>query len=1142
MDIYVQQQIEQTERDAQLLERAFDLLRSSIDQPAYAEEVEDGFEDAEEQVRRRYYDPLILDLDGDGIELTAINDLTVRFDIDGDGFREATGWVKPHDGFLVYDRNGDGYINDISELFGNPTTSGFTELQELDSNNDGQITAADANFADLQIWRDLDQDGYSDVQELFTLQEYSISRINAVGNSVSINNEGNQISETASFEFADGTQHQVANVLFDIDQQNSFYDPYSTFNSQITITQQILSLPNLRGYGNLPDLRIAIAKDSELQALVESFTENVNTGDVSAARELIRPILLLWAGVDGVDSSSGNSSTFAGELEFLEKFVGRSWNNTNPSGAGIQTIRNTFTRLASELESRLLVQVVESSVGYNTTWERYEFRGDINEAVEQFKQVVTGSQTDLSQIRDFEAIALAEFIQQSADSNNWIFSVSAKSEDVTLEILATDLVGTDSDLDTSNLSFSGINDAINGTAIVNAEGNIEFTPVADFNGIALIEYTITDGAKTFTGLARVNVAPVNDAPIASNDTATTEEDAPITILAADLLGNDSDVDRDTLSISSVDNAINGTAIVNADGDIEFTPDANFSGTATIDYTVSDGIASNTAAVEITVNSINDAPVANNDTAAAINEDTSITISAAELLGNDSDVEGDSLSITSVNSDSGTATLNAEGQIEFTPNANFNGIATFDYTVSDGTDSSTASVEVTVNAVNDPPIVDKPITSFSVTSDAPDSRFDLNDVFRFVDGEGYRKFSGSPLSSLFSPYELSQADGTLYLTLGYQGFRDFGGRLSGSYDITLSAFDLENNSVESTFTVTVVKADDNPNLLTSADGDDYLNGQLGNDTLIGDAGNDTLIGGGGNDSINGGDGDDNLLGESSNDTIDGGAGNDRLDGGSDNDILFGNAGNDILLGGTGNDTLKGGGGDDLYVFNLGYGNDVISDYSFQGYAYSADRIKSGGANDKLVFGEGITRDNLRWNFNGKDLSFTLTDSPGDRLTVKDYYNSIYRIENIEVEGSQLTKEEIIGLQTWQDTSEVNILDWSETAISFKGLDGNDTITTGEYNDKIWGGAGNDHLNSGFGNDTLYGGLGNDTLYGGEGIDWLLEFGDVDYVLTDNSLTGRGNDSFSQIELVRLQGGAGNNKIDAGGCYPTKCHPRWCDFWR
>ena len=662
--------------------------------PPYTEEVEDGFEEAEDQVRPRYYDPLVMDLDGDGIELTSLENSKVYFDIDGDGFREKTGWVKSDDGLLVFDRNNDGYINDISELFGNQTISGFTELQELDSNNDGQITAADTNFGDLQVWRDLDEDGRSDANELYSLAELNITKIDAVGNPVNITNQGHLINETGSFELADGTQLEVANVWMNLDQQDSYYDHNSTFNSPVVFTEQILNLPNLKGYGNLPDLRIAMAFDSELVTLVESLTESANSGDISAARELMRPILLRWAGID--ETTANNA--FSQELAFLEKFVGRAWNNTRPSGAGIATIQNTFASLESELETRLLVQVADSSVDYNTNWERYEFRGDINEAVEQFKRVAVSTQADSSETLDFQATALAEVIQQEAPASNLIFSEFAAVEDVTLEVLATDIQS--ADLDGNSLSFSNINDVVHGTAILNESGNIEFTPAADFNGIAIIEYTVTDGTKTLTGLAQVNVTPVNDAPVTSNDTATTEEDTTITVLAADLFGNDSDVEGDTLSIGSIDNAVNGTAIVNADGNIEFTPNADFNGTATIDYTVSDGIDSSTASIEIVVNSVNDAPLANNDTAAAIDEDTSITILASDLLSNDSDVEGDSFSITSVNSDNGTAILNAEGNIEFAPAANFNGTATFNYTVSDGTNSSNASVELAVNPVND----------------------------------------------------------------------------------------------------------------------------------------------------------------------------------------------------------------------------------------------------------------------------------------------------------------------------------------------------------------------------------------------------------------------------------------------------------
>ena len=382
----------------------------------HSEGAQDGFEESEGQVWRPPSCPLILDLDGDGIELTSLENSDVYFDIDGDGFREKTGWLKSDDGLLVFDRNNDGYINDISELFGNQTTGGFTELRELDSNNDGQITAADNNFADLQVWRDLDEDGRSDVNELFTLDELTITKIDAVGNSVNITNEGHLIDETASFELADGTQREVANVWFNLDQFDSYYDHNSTFNPPIVITEQILNLPNLRGYGNLPDLRIAMANDETLLNLVQSFADNVNSGDVAAARQLMRPIMYRWAGVDEVDPVDNypNADINIQELRFLETFVGRSWNNTNPNSIGGQTLSNTYQRLQGDLETRLLIQLTESPVTYNTTAEVYEFSGSLDEAVAQFEAIIVESQNSASEIIDVRALALAQYIQQES--------------------------------------------------------------------------------------------------------------------------------------------------------------------------------------------------------------------------------------------------------------------------------------------------------------------------------------------------------------------------------------------------------------------------------------------------------------------------------------------------------------------------------------------------------------------------------------------------------------------------------------------------------------------------------------------------------------------------------------------------------
>jgi len=129
--------------------------------------------------------PLVLDLDGDGVETTSLNDGSY-FDHDANGFAEKTGWVASDDGLLVWDRNGDGIINNGKELFGDQTilksgtkaANGFQALADLDDNKDGKIDANDSAFGQLKVWRDFDGDGYSSIDELYTLNELGITALN----------------------------------------------------------------------------------------------------------------------------------------------------------------------------------------------------------------------------------------------------------------------------------------------------------------------------------------------------------------------------------------------------------------------------------------------------------------------------------------------------------------------------------------------------------------------------------------------------------------------------------------------------------------------------------------------------------------------------------------------------------------------------------------------------------------------------------------------------------------------------------------------------------------------------------------------------------------------------------------------------
>ena len=157
--------------------------------------------------------PLVMDLDGDGIELVAIEDGS-RFDIDADGVVEQTGWVAADDGLLALDINKDGLINDGSELFGDIETDGFTILAGYDGNADGIIDAQDAVWSDLLVWQDVNQDGVSQDTELYTLDALGIASIDLNATDVDYEIEGSIISDVSTFTYTDGSTGEIVDAWF----------------------------------------------------------------------------------------------------------------------------------------------------------------------------------------------------------------------------------------------------------------------------------------------------------------------------------------------------------------------------------------------------------------------------------------------------------------------------------------------------------------------------------------------------------------------------------------------------------------------------------------------------------------------------------------------------------------------------------------------------------------------------------------------------------------------------------------------------------------------------------------------------------------------------------------------------------------
>ncbi len=240
--------------------------------------------------RRPGADPLVFDLDGDGIELTAQTVVSPSFDLDGDGFAEPAGWVSPDDGFLARDLNSNGTIDDVSELFGNQTVDGFTELATLDSNSDGVIDSNDTDFGTLRIWRDLDQDAQTDAGELQTLAEAGIASISLTNTPSNTLNANNEITATGTFTRTDRTTGTVADVVFRIDNFST------TYLGDSTVSAAAAALPELKGRGVLPNLRISMTQDAALLSVVTTTIPTLNVIDLASLRDLATPIFTAWAG------------------------------------------------------------------------------------------------------------------------------------------------------------------------------------------------------------------------------------------------------------------------------------------------------------------------------------------------------------------------------------------------------------------------------------------------------------------------------------------------------------------------------------------------------------------------------------------------------------------------------------------------------------------------------------------------------------------------------------------------------------------------------------------------------------------------------------------------------------------------------
>ncbi|WP_237771919.1 tandem-95 repeat protein, partial [Vibrio parahaemolyticus] len=363
-----------------------------------------------------------------------------------------------------------------------------------------------------------------------------------------------------------------------------------------------------------------------------------------------------------------------------------------------------------------------------------------------------------------------------------------------------------------NFSVSG-----NSNVLVSIENGIAtISPTADWNGSETLTFTATDpSGESISQTVNFTVAPVADIVA---DKATVVEDTSTVIK---VLGNDTfEGDGKVVSLDTNNGPANGTVSVNPDGSVTYTPNDNYHGTDSFTYIVTSGGVSESTTVSVDVTPVNDAPVAKDDIATT-QEDTAVTI---DVLPNDSDVDGDKLSIesASVPKEQGTVEV-VDGKLVFTPAENFNGDAEITYTVTDGALTDQATVNVTVNAVNDTPVVESSIADQTLAEDFTPYTINLNTAFSDVDNvDGELSFSVSGNSNI----QVAIVNGIATFT----PTADW----NGSEALTFTATDPSGESVSQTVNFTVAPvADIVADKATVVEDTPTIIKVLGNDTFEGD---------------------------------------------------------------------------------------------------------------------------------------------------------------------------------------------------------------------------------------------------------------------------------------------------------------------
>lgn len=455
--------------------------------------------------------------------------------------------------------------------------------------------------------------------------------------------------------------------------------------------------------------------------------------------------------------------------------------------------------------------------------------------------------------------------------------VRITDEDVVLTLPVADLLANDSDADGEALTVTAVGTPTTGTATLDA-GTVTYTPPTDFHGTTSFTYTVTDGSEPATGAVTVEVGSVNDAPVTVDETATVAEDSTLLL---DVLTNDTDRDGQTLAVNSVSASPGTTQLVG--GKVSYTPPLNWSGSAHLTYTVSDGQVATFGKATVTVTPVNDAPTFHSVSLPRTTVGVPLTLTRSWFLDQAVDPDGDPITLTNVTAVNGAVAWSADGTaLTYVPDPDFLGAGYVEFDLRDphgGTSRGGVSIQVTDERADLRGVVW-----------APDDVVVGNDglIALGVVNQGAALAPAATVSSTLPssfrvrtlPADCTRSRNSLTCAAG-----DLPVGASRTFTIP-GAFvraGLTTMSTTAGANSDTTLANNTANTLVNVRGKTCTRiGTWGADTLAGSTSADVLCGLGGKDMLRGR------------------GGRDTLYGGSADDILYGGPGTDALVGGTGRD--------------------------------------------------------------------------------------------------------------------------------------------------------------------------------------------------------------------------------------------------